>query len=58
MNLIYFQVHKIEIARVISSTFKSLMEIQLFQCSQVSIHPEWITQIDAWFIIFEIGVNF
>jgi hypothetical protein len=34
------------------------MEIPLFQWSQVSRHPEWITQIDAWFSRFEVSVNF
>ncbi|KAJ6947721.1 hypothetical protein NC651_002174 [Populus alba x Populus x berolinensis] len=43
----------IEAARVISLAFKSLMEIPLFQWSQVSRHPEWIPQIDAWFDTFE-----
>jgi len=38
--------------------FKSSMEILLFQWSQVSRHPEWIPQIDAWFDRFEVGVNF
>jgi hypothetical protein len=48
----------IEAVRVISSAFKSSMEILLFQWSQVSRHPEWIPQIDAWFDRFEVGVNF
>jgi hypothetical protein len=34
------------------------MEIPLFQWSQVSKHPEWIPQIDAWFDRFEVDVNF
>jgi hypothetical protein len=34
------------------------MEILLFQWSQVSRHPEWIPQIDAWFDRFEVDVNF
>jgi hypothetical protein len=38
--------------------FKSSMEIPLFQWSQVSRHPEWIPQINAWFNRFEVGVNF
>jgi hypothetical protein len=25
---------------------------------EVSRHPEWIPQIDAWFNRFEVGVNF
>ncbi|KAL9397376.1 hypothetical protein Peur_011629 [Populus x canadensis] len=44
-----------EAARVISSAFKSSIEIPLFQWSQVSRHPEWIPQIDAWFNRFEVG---
>jgi hypothetical protein len=32
------------------------MDIPLFQWSQVSRHPEWIPQIDAWFNRFEAGV--
>ena len=47
-----------EATRVISSAFKSSMEIPSFQWSQVSRHPEWIPQIDAWFDRFEVGVNF
>lgn len=43
----------IEVARVISSAFKSSMEIPLFQWSRVSRHPEWIPNIDAWFDKFE-----
>jgi hypothetical protein len=38
--------------------FKSLMEIPLFQWTQVSKYPEWIPNIDAWFDKFEVGVNF
>jgi len=37
-----FRFTNIEAARVISSAFKSLMEIPLFQWSQISKHPEWI----------------
>jgi len=44
----------IKAARVISSAFKSSMKILLFQWSQVSRHPEWIPQIDAWFDRFEV----
>ncbi|KAL9374125.1 hypothetical protein Peur_033745 [Populus x canadensis] len=44
----------IEVARVISSTFKSSMEILLFHWSQVSRHPEWIPQINAWFDRFKV----
>jgi hypothetical protein len=47
----------IKAARVISSAFKSSMEIPLFQWSQVSRHLEWIPQIDAWFDRFEVYVN-
>jgi len=35
-----------------------LMEIPLFQWTQVSKYPEWIQNIDAWFDKFEVGVNF
>jgi hypothetical protein len=48
----------IEAARVISSAFKSPIEISLFQWSQVSRHPKWIPYIDAWFDKFKVGVNF
>jgi len=54
----FFRFTNIEAARVISSVFKSSMEILLFQCIQVSRHPEWIPNIDAWFDKFEVGVNF
>ncbi|XP_073262478.1 uncharacterized protein [Populus alba] len=43
----------IEAARVISSAFKASMEIPLFQWSQISRHPEWMPQINAWFRRFE-----
>ncbi|KAL9391866.1 hypothetical protein Peur_015786 [Populus x canadensis] len=43
----------IEAARVISSAFKSSMEIPLFQWSQISKHPEWMPQINAWFNRFK-----
>ncbi|KAJ6969910.1 uncharacterized protein [Populus alba] len=39
----------IEAAQEISSVFKSSMEIPLFQWSQISRHPEWTSQINAWF---------
>jgi len=29
----------------------------LFQWSQISKHPEWMPQINAWFDRFEVGVN-
>ena len=48
----------IEAARVLSSAFKSLMEISLFKLSRVSRYHEWIPNIDAWFDKFEVGVNF
>jgi hypothetical protein len=47
----------IEATRVISSAFKSSMEIPLLQWSQVSRHLEWISQINTWFDRFEVGVN-
>ena len=34
---------------IITSTFKSSMEIVLFQWSQVFRHPDWRPYIDAWF---------
>jgi hypothetical protein len=37
--------------------FKSSMEIPLFQWSQISKHPEWMPQINAWFDRFQVGVN-
>lgn len=39
----------IEAARTITSAFKSLMEISLFQWSHVSKHSEWKLQVNAWF---------
>jgi hypothetical protein len=52
-----FRFTNIEVARVISSAFKLSMEISLFQWSQISKHPEWMPQINAWFDRFEVGVN-
>jgi len=52
-----FRFTNIEAARVISSAFKSSMEISLFQWSQISKHPEWMPQINAWFGRFQVGVN-
>ena len=52
-----FRFTNIEATRVISSAFKSLIEILLFQWSQISRHPEWTLQINAWFDRFEVGVN-
>jgi hypothetical protein len=45
-----FTFTNIEAARTITSTFKLSMEIVLFQWSQVSKHPEWKPQVDAWFL--------
>jgi hypothetical protein len=56
--LFNFRFTSIEAARTITSTFKSLMEIPLFQWSQVSRYPEWRPNIDAWFRRFQVGVNF
>jgi len=56
--LFNFWFTNIEAARTITSTFKSSMEIPLFQWSQVSRHPEWRPNIDAWFRRFQVGVNF
>jgi hypothetical protein len=52
-----FRFTNIEAARVISSAFKLSMEIPLFQWSQISKHPEWMPQINAWFGRFQVGVN-
>jgi len=52
-----FRFTNIEVARVISSAFKSSMEIPLFQWSQISKHLEWMPQINAWFDRFEVDVN-
>ena len=52
-----FRFTNIEAARVISSAFKSSMEIPLFQWSQISKHPEWMPQINIWFNRFEVGIN-
>jgi hypothetical protein len=56
--LFNFRFTNIEAARTITSMFKSLMEIPLFQWSQVSKHLEWRPNIDAWFRRFQVGVNF
>jgi len=56
--LFNFRFTNIEAARTITSVFKSSMEIPLFQRSQVSRHPEWRPNIDAWFQRFQVGVNF
>jgi hypothetical protein len=56
--LFIFRFTNIETARVITSAFKSLMEIPLFQWSQLSKHPDWRTYIDARFQRFQVGVNF
>jgi len=50
INILFnFKFTNIEAARTITLAFKSSMEIPLFQWSQVSRHPEWRTNIDAWF---------
>jgi hypothetical protein len=56
--LFNFRFTNIEAAQTITSAFKLLMEIPLFQWSQVSRHPEWRPNIDAWFRRFQVGVNF
>jgi hypothetical protein len=56
--LFNFRFTNIEAARTITLAFKSSMEIPLFQWSQVSRHPEWRPNIDAWFQRFQVGVNF
>jgi hypothetical protein len=45
-----FRFTNIEVIRTITSVFKSSMKITLFQCSQVSKHPEWKSQVDAWLV--------
>jgi len=45
--LFNFRFTNIEAAQTITSAFKLLMEIPLFQWSQVSRHPEWRPNIDA-----------
>jgi len=47
--LFNFRFTNIKAARTITSAFKSSIEIPLFQWSQVSRHPEWRPNIDAWF---------
>jgi hypothetical protein len=56
--LFIFIFTNIEATRLITSVFKSLMEILLFQWSQVSRHLDWRPYIDAWFRRFEVSVNF
>jgi hypothetical protein len=59
INILFiFRFTNIKVARVITSTFESSMEIPLFQWSQVSKHPDWRPYIDVWFRRFQIGVNF
>jgi hypothetical protein len=48
LNLSIFSFTNIEIAQVITSAFKSSMEILLFQWSQVSKHPDWKPHVNAW----------
>jgi hypothetical protein len=47
----------IEAAQVITSAFKSSMEILLFQWSQVFKHPNWKPHVDAWLTRFKVSVN-
>jgi hypothetical protein len=56
--LFIFKFTNIEASRVITSAFKSSMEIPLFQWSKVYRHPDWRPYIDAWFRRFEVSVNF
>ena len=59
INILFiFRFTNIEAVWVITSAFKSLMKILLFQQSQVSRYPNWRPYIDAWFWRFEVGVNF
>ena len=56
--LFNFRFSNIEAARTITSAFKSLIEIPLFQWSQLSKHPDWRPYINAWFRRLHVGVNF
>jgi hypothetical protein len=56
--LFNFRSTNIEVAWTITLAFKSSTEIPLFQWSQVSRHPEWRPNIDAWFRQFQVDVNF
>jgi len=48
INILFiFRFTNIEAVRVITSAFKSLMKILLFQQSQVSRYPNWRPYIDA-----------
>jgi len=42
---------------MITSAFKSSIEILLFQWIQVSKHPKWKPQVDAWFSRFKVSIN-
>jgi len=55
--LLIFRFANIETARVITSTFKSSMEILFFQWSQVSRYLECRPYIDSWFTRFKVSVN-
>jgi hypothetical protein len=57
LNLSNFRFINIKSARTITSAFKSSMKILLFQWSQVSKHPEWKPQVDAWFLRFKVSTN-
>jgi len=56
-NECYFRFTNIEVARAITLAFKSLMKIPLFQWSQVFKHPEWKSQVGAWFSRFKVCIN-
>jgi hypothetical protein len=47
----------IEAAQVITSVFKSSMEILLFQWSRISEHPDWKPRVDAWLTRNKVSVN-
>jgi len=56
--LFNFRFTNIEVSQTITLAFNSSMKIPLFQWSQVSRHPKWRPNIDAWFRRFQVGVNF
>jgi hypothetical protein len=52
-----FKFTNIEVARIITSAFRSSMQILLFQWSQVFKHSKWKSQADAWFSRFKVSIN-
>jgi hypothetical protein len=57
LNLSNFRFTNIEDARIVTSAFKSLTKIPLFQWSQVSKHSEWKPHVDVWFSRFKVSIN-